>query len=133
ELRGSEFVLRKHALDGLAQDLRRTPGELLAEGARPEPAGIPRVAVVDLRVELRARHRDLLRVDDDDEVAGVDVRRVLRLPLPAQRLCNAGRQTTEGLALGVDDEPLALDLAGLCGIGLHSRKRADEPSAGGGF
>ena len=49
--------------------------------------------------------RDLLGVHDDDEIAGVDVRRVLRLPLAAQRVGDARGETPEGLALGVDDVP----------------------------
>ena len=91
------------------------------------------MAVVDLRVELRARHRDLLGVHDDDEVAGVDVRRVRRLALAAERVGDPGRETAERLPLGVDEEPLALDLSGLGRVRLHHRKRADSPSAGGGL
>src|SRR4030095_14795398 len=76
------------------------------------------MAVVELVVKLVAGDRDLLRVDDDDEVAGVDVRRVLRLRLAAQRVCDLGRQATKGHALGVNDVPAALELARLCVPGL---------------
>ena len=67
--------------------------ELLAQRALLEAAGIAGVPVVHLVVELVARDRDLLGVDDDDEVAGVDVRRVLRLALAAQpsAICVASR------------------------------------------
>ena len=76
--------------------------------------------------------RDLLRVDDDDEVAGVDVRRVLRLVLAAQRVGDVRRETAEGLALGVDDVPAALDLAGLCVPGLlHGRKGGEHEASAG--
>jgi hypothetical protein len=66
------------------------------------------VAVVALLGALGARDGDLLRVDHDDEVARVDVRGVGRLALAAQRVGDLGRQAPEGLALGVDDEPVAL-------------------------
>ena len=71
-----------------------------------QAARVARVPVVHLVVELLAGDRDLLGVDDDDEVAGVDVRRVLRLVLAAQRVGDARRETPEGLALGVDEVPL---------------------------
>src|SRR5262249_41688322 len=66
---------------------------------------------------------DLVGVHDDDEVAGVDVRGVARLALAAQAIGDLGRQTPEDLALGVDDVPVARDLALLSGVGLHTEKR----------
>ena len=62
---------------------------MLAQRALAEAARVAGVAVVDLVVELLAGHADPLAVDDDDEVAGVDVRRVLRLALAAQRVGDA--------------------------------------------
>src|SRR5687767_14879031 len=109
ELLTREAVARKHALDGLADDLRRPPGELLSERALPQTTWVPGVAVVDLVVELLARDRDLLRIDDDDEIAGVDVRGVLRLALATQRVGDLRREPPKGLPLGVDDVPAALD------------------------
>ena len=75
--------------------------------------------VVELLVELLAGDRDLLGVDDDHEVAGVHVRRVLRLALAAQRVRDARGETPERLAFGVDEIPALLDLAGLGIPGLH--------------
>src|SRR5205814_3420658 len=66
---------------------------------------------------------DLLRVDDDDEVAGVDVVRELRLALAAQTLGDLGRETAQGLALGIHDVPVALNLARFGAVGLHTEKR----------
>src|SRR3954454_19959871 len=77
DLCAREPVAGEHPLYGLAQHLRRTPLELLAQGPRLQAARVAGVAVVHLLVELVARHGDPLRVDDDDEVTGVDVRRVL--------------------------------------------------------
>src|SRR5918992_3598245 len=81
DLTVGEAVAGEHPLDRLAQHLSRPALELLAEGARAEAAGVARVAVVALLLELLARDGDLLGVHDDDEVAGVDVGRVLRLAL----------------------------------------------------
>ena len=85
-LRGGEPVLREHALDRLADHLGRAPLELLAQRPLLEAARVAGVPAVHLLVELLARDADLLRVDDDHEVARVDVRRVLRLALPAERV-----------------------------------------------
>src|SRR6185437_6973595 len=101
------------------QHLGRAPLELVPQRAALEAAGVAGVPVVELVVELLPRDVDLFRVDDDDEVAGVDVRGVLRLVLAAQRVGDTRRQTPEGLALGVDELPLALDLTGFRVPGLH--------------
>src|SRR5262249_42058014 len=132
DLLAREAVLREHALDGAAQHLLPPAVALIAPRAGAQRAGIARVPVVALLVELVARDVDLLRVHDDNEVARVDVRRVRRLALAAEGVGDAGRQPPEGLALGVDDVPLAGNLAGLCAVGLHSEKRRrSEASAGG--
>ena len=83
------------------------------------PPGIARMAVVHLVVELLARDGDLLGVHDDDEVARVDVRRVLGLALAAEHVRDLRSETPERLALCVDEVPAALDLARLCVPGLH--------------
>ena len=82
------------------------------------------MAPVDLVGPLLAGDRDLLRVDDDDEVAGVAVGRVLRLALAAQHVGDLGRQPAQGLAVGVDDVPVSLAVGGLGDVGLHMRAKA---------
>src|ERR671919_1098614 len=125
-----EPVAGEHPLDRLAQHLGRPALELLAEGARAEASGVARVAVVALLLELLPGDGDLLGVHDDDEVACVDVRRVLRLALAAQRVRDARGETAEVLALGVHEVPALLDLLRLGGIGLHrTEKAADQASA----
>jgi hypothetical protein len=71
------------------------------------------VLVVALVFELGARDGDLLCVDHDHEITNVDVRRVDRLALAAQGIGQLGGETTEVLALGVDDEPVALAIGRL--------------------
>src|SRR6266567_6067537 len=84
-----EPVLRKHPLHRNAEHLFGAPAELLAERPAPNAAGVPGVSVVALLVELVAGDVDLLRVHDDDEVPRVDMRRVLRLALPAEHVRDA--------------------------------------------
>jgi hypothetical protein len=115
-------VSREHALDGLPDDLRGPPVELLRERSRPQAARIAGVTVVALLLELVPGHGDLLGIHDDDEVPGVDVRREFGLPLAAERVGNAGRQPAQGLALGVHDVPASLDLMRFRVPGLHRRK-----------
>ena len=91
----TERVLRQHALHGMLDDALRMLGHGLFEGLGLQPAGETAVAVVALRLGLRARHADLVRVDDDHEVAGVDVRRVLRLVLALENLSAWQRRDRE--------------------------------------
>src|SRR5436309_965525 len=117
-----EPVLREHPLDRDAKDFGRAPVELLAERAALQPARITGVAVVPLLVELVPRDVDLLRVHDDDEVARVGMRRELRLALAAERVGDLGRETAQGLPLGVDEIPLARDLSWLGAVRLHKKR-----------
>jgi hypothetical protein len=55
------------------------------------------VAVVELGGALVASDSNLLGVDDDDEIAGVDVRRVGRFALAAQGVGDLRREPTECL------------------------------------
>ena len=108
QLLAGEPVARQHPLDGLADHFLGAAVEHLGQRPRLDPARVAAVAPVGLLRELVAGDADLLGVDDDDEVAGVDVRRVLRLALAAQGVGDLGRQTAQGLALGVDDVPVSL-------------------------
>ena len=58
--------------------------QLHLDRPRLEAARIPRVAIILLLVQLGARQRDLLRVEHDDMIAGVQVGRKGRLVLAPQ-------------------------------------------------
>src|SRR5258708_3464234 len=81
------------------------------------------MAVVGLPLGLLAGDAQLRDVDDDDIIAGVDVRRVLRLMLAAQPRGNLHRQPPQDFALSVDHVPAELDLARFCRVGLHPPNR----------
>jgi hypothetical protein len=129
QLLAGEPVARHHPLDRDPDDLLGTARDHLLEGPRAQPAGIAGVAVVELVGALVPGHRDLLRVDDDHEVAGVDVRRVRRLALAAQHVRDLRRQPPERLALGVDDVPVPLAVRRLGDEGLHAHKKSGHAPA----
>src|SRR5438876_1738068 len=101
----------------------------LAEARFLEAAGKSAMPVIRLALGLAARHAQLRRVHDDDVIAGVDMRRVLRLVLAAQAGSNLDGEPAQDLALGVDHEPALFDLAYLRGIGFHAgiTKNAEKP------
>src|SRR5919106_483756 len=120
DLLSAERALRQHALHrlfdhalgmGAAEDL---PRRALLDAAR-----IAGVAIVGLLAELVAGQRDLLGVDHHDVIAAVQVRRLHRLVLAAQAVCDQRRQPAQHHAFGVDQIPAPLDVLGRGGIGLH--------------
>ena len=69
------------------------------------PAGIGHVFLGGL---LLAGDADFLGVDDDDKVAGVEVRRIDGLVFPAQNVSHLHGQPAKHGAVGINDMPLAL-------------------------
>src|SRR5690349_17093599 len=87
--------LRKHAVHRL---LDHTLGMLLehrAEWSETRMTHVARVAEILLVFGLPARHTHLRRVDDDDTVAGIHVRREDGLVLPANDLRDLTCEPTE--------------------------------------
>src|SRR6185437_13557584 len=112
QLLAAQRGLGKHALDRDLDQPLGTGLEQLADRALGQPAGVTGVPVAEL-AELGGRHRDLVGVDDDYEVAGVDVQRELRLVLAAQQLGGGGGQPAQHHVAGVDDMPVPGDVTGL--------------------
>ena len=128
KLLAGEPVAGEHPLDRLADDLLGPLLEQIAEGAGADPARVAAVAPVELLLALVPGHGDLLGVDDDHEVADVDVRGVGRLVLAAQHVRDLGGQATEGLALGIDDVPDPLAVLGIRLVGLHRSRSSHKKS-----
>ena len=84
-------------------------------------AGVTAVAVHALVGGLVLGEHDLAGVDDDDVVAGVDVRGEDRLVLAAQDAGGFGAHATEHQAIGIDDVPGAGDLACFRAVSRHFR------------
>src|SRR5688572_16291022 len=116
-----ERALRQHAFDGNLDGTLRMRRQELLERLLLHVADRARVAVVDLVLELAARDADLLGVDNDEEVARVDVGRVDWLVLAAQPMRERRRQTAERFALGIDEVPIAPNGVRLGRDGFHVR------------
>src|SRR4029079_15318005 len=80
------------------------------------------VAPDALAVGLARGQHDLLGIDDHDVVTGVEVRGEGGLVLAAQDAGDLGAHPAEDETVGVDDVPLAIDLAGFRGVGAHARR-----------
>ena len=123
-----ERVLGQHALDGLLDDALGVLRHHARERDLLEATGIARCSGSTFLVSaLLPVRRTLLGIDDDDEVTGVDVGRVLRLVLALENLRNLAGETAEHHVRRVDEQPLALDLAGLGVVGLQRSSNCLRP------
>ena len=66
-----------------------------------------------------SRKLNLLGVDHDDKIAGIDVGSENGFFFSAQKFGGLDRDAAEHLVLGVDQPPLALNFVGFGGKGLH--------------
>src|SRR6202012_1409562 len=106
--------------------LERTAREAflhLAERRFIDTARVARVAIVPLVTSLVARDLQLARVDNDDEITGVDVRSEFRLVLAAKTVCHFAGDTPENLIRRVNHVPFTRNLMGFCGKRLHDRSK----------
>jgi hypothetical protein len=83
------------------------------------PPGKPEWGVVDLVVGLVAGDPDLLGIDDDDEITGIDVRRVDGLVLAAQTEGDFTGHPAENLIGCVNHKPLMRHLSRFGAEGFH--------------
>ena len=116
----AQRALGQHALDGLFQDAAGETLLQLGEVGFIDAARIAGVAIVLLVFGLVAGDAQLLDIDHDDVIAGIDVRREDGLVLAAQTVCDLGSQAAEHLVRRIDDKPVVLDFMRLGGKCLHS-------------
>lgn len=117
----AERVLRKHTLYCVLDDtiwVRRTNFLELREASS---TWVQRVAVVLLLVFALAGHLDLAGIDDDDEIAGINVRSECWLMLATEKASHLRSKTADRLPISIDDVPVSLYFAFLCGIGPLDR------------
>src|SRR5208282_2854981 len=112
--------LGQHALDRMLQHSTRKALLQLAQGGCPDPARIATMAVVELALQLVAGDPDLFDIGHDNEIPGVDMRRIDRLMLAPQAVRDGAGKTSEHLIARVDDVPIALHILRFGGIGLHA-------------
>lgn len=113
----AERILRKHALDGVLYDTIRI---LLADVLELREAcatWIESIAVILLLLFALTGHLDLAGIDDDDEIAGINVRSKGWLMLAAEKASHLRCKTADRLPIGIDDVPVSLYFAFLRGIG----------------
>src|ERR1700731_2182371 len=99
-------VLGQHPLDRLLDHALRVLFHQVTVAHRAKPARITRVPVGTLVLKLGAAQRNLVRVHDDHEVAGVDVRGEDWLVLASQEHRHMAGQAAEHDIGGVDNMPL---------------------------
>ena len=114
-----QAVAGEHPPDGQLDDAPGLALKHIAQDRLFEAAHVAGVAIVDLVVELFAGDADLSGVDDDDEVAHIEVRGVSGLVLTHEQGRDTRGEATEGLAGGVDDVPRLLDFFGAEAIGFR--------------
>src|SRR5271170_1101773 len=122
----SERVLRQHALHGELDRPLRMLGQKLLERDRLDATDVAGVVVIDLVGELAPGDADLLRVHDDDVIAHVHVRAVVRFVLALEAMGNLRGQPPERLVARVDEEPVTADGAGIGKYGFHSHSRRPD-------
>src|SRR5688500_14805636 len=115
----TERALRQHPFAGDLDGSLRILLEQLTARLGLQVAERAGLALVDLVLELAAGDANLLGVDDDDEVARIDVRGVDRLVLAAQPMRQRRSQTAERFSLGIDEVPIAPDGLRLRRDGFH--------------
>ena len=98
----------------------------LAVGGLLQAADIPGVGAVELLVELFAGEDGLVRVDDDDEFAAVNVGGEFRAMLAAENLGGGDGGLAEGLSGRVEDIPAALNGFRFCHVCGHTDHSSDE-------
>jgi hypothetical protein len=105
----AEAILRQHAFDGPFDDGVRAAAQEVLGNLFLLPAGVAGEIDVDLVVQFVAGEDHLVGVDDDDEVAAVDVGGVVGFVLAPENGGNFGTHATYGLISTVDDVPVALN------------------------
>jgi len=119
ELCAAEARLRDHAPDGA---LHEQDWAALANDARSLDllsADVAGEAGVNFRSFLGAGEDNLVRIDHNDEVAGIDMGGENWFVFTAEEACSLDSDLAEDLALGVNYIPLALDFVRLGGKRLH--------------
>lgn len=106
----SEAVLRKHVLDRLFNDASRLSPMHILGGDAPMAAVIAGVPPIFLVPPLVTSELHLLRIDDDDIVATINVRCEFRLVLTPQELSHFTGQATHRLVSGIHHIPFLADV-----------------------
>ncbi len=119
----AQAVLGHHAAHGAVDEFFGLPGANLGDGSALFPALPAGVSHVNFARFLLAGHADLFGVDDDHEVARIQVRGVTGLVAAPEKVGDLDRQPAQHGAVGVDDMPLPLVQIDFRQIGFHYRPK----------
>src|SRR5262245_33770011 len=128
--RTAEAIVRNHSTHrALDQQFR------MANPTRPDvfrfvTADITGEAHEALLFFLLAGHANLAGVNDDNEIAGIDVRSENSLLFSAQKVCRFDRDATEHLIFGIDQPPFAVNFVSFSGKRLHQRRGKGTEATG---
>ena len=110
----TQRATRQHALNSLLDNaLRKAPFEDELRGAFLDTTRITRVMIIDFLVTLTAGENHLIRIDDDDIVAAINMGRECRKMLAAKTERNDRSKTANNKALRINQHPFLLDLGRL--------------------
>lgn len=122
ELATAKAGFGKHSPDGALDEKHGTPLANDAWSLDFLATDVAGEAGINFGRFLGAGEDDLVRIDDDDEVTGVNMGGENRLVLAAKEACSLHSDLAEDLALGIDHIPLALYFVRLGGKRLHVLK-----------
>lgn len=122
-------TLGQHALDGKLDRALRVLGQQLLQADRLQVTDITCVVVILLLRQLVAGDADLLGIDHNDVIAGVDVWTVDSLVFATQPHGDLGRKPTQHLVGCVDHKPITAHLARLRKYCSHLLKLRPSPRA----
>ena len=106
----TQGALGQHANDGAADSKLGLLSQQLAVLGFLQAANVAAVMVLDLLVQLLAGHDDLIGIDDDDVVTGINIGGVNGLVLTTQDVRNLAGKAAVNLTLSVNDIPLTGDV-----------------------
>ena len=105
----AKTVFRKHTTDGVFEHALGMGGEDLGRGGLALATGVTSVTLINLVGHFLTGEDDFLSIDDDNIVTTVDVWGEARFGLASQDVGHAGSQTSDGLILGINQNPFLLD------------------------
>src|SRR6266404_4396148 len=130
--RATETIVRNHPANRALDQQFGMPRPTRAHVFRFVTADVPGKTHKALLLFLLATHTHFGGVDDDDEIAGIDVRREHGFLFSAEQVCRFDRDTAEDLIFGIDQPQLAIDLTGFGGKRLHQRSEKGTETTGRG-
>jgi len=117
----TQGIAREHTFDGMSDHPLRHLGEQLLQADGLEIPDVTRVTMVHLVSELVAGYPHLFGIDNDDVVTRIHMGGIPRLVFAAQAPRELRGESAQGLALRIDQVPLAANLRRLDALSPHVR------------